>query len=39
MQNTAARADGKLFTVLGDSIEFLIADTQSGKVKQLLREY
>ncbi|KAK4761772.1 hypothetical protein SAY87_029656 [Trapa incisa] len=31
INNTAASPDDKLFTVLGDRVECLIADTQSGK--------
>lgn len=31
-QNTSVSPDGKLLAVLGDSVECLIADTQSGKV-------
>lgn len=35
LQNTSVSPDGKLFSVLGDSAECLIADAQSGKVSCL----
>lgn len=32
LQNASVSPDGKLLAVLGDNVECLIADTQSGKV-------
>jgi hypothetical protein len=32
LQNTSVSPDGKLLAVLGDNVECLIADAQSGKV-------
>jgi WD40 repeat protein len=33
MQNMSVSPDGKLLAVLGDSSDFIIADSQSGKVQ------
>lgn len=33
VQNTSVSPDGKLLAVLGDSVECLLADAQSGKVR------
>lgn len=33
LQNTSVSPDGRLLAVLGDSAECLIADAQSGKVR------
>lgn len=33
VQNTSVSPDGKLLAVLGDSAECLLADAQSGKVR------
>ncbi|XVE95335.1 hypothetical protein REPUB_Repub02eG0088100 [Reevesia pubescens] len=37
VNNTSVSPDGKLLAVLGDSVEFLIVDAQSGKVTSSLK--